>query len=255
MNILVCMAQVPATDIKARIASDGRSLDTAEVKFVISPYDEYAIEEALQIKEKNGGEVTLICMGPDRAPTGIREGLALGADKAVHIKSEDRYYDPFTVASALAQVIGSMDYDLILTGKIGVGYDHFQTGAMLAELLDIPHAAAVARLEMGEGRATAHREIEGATEVIDIPLPCIITAEKGLNEPRYASLKGIMAAKRKPIETKELSEVLPGAAPILNIQSMELPPAKQRGKIIPSDDPAEAARELVRLLNEEARVL
>ncbi|HPR64109.1 MAG TPA: electron transfer flavoprotein subunit beta/FixA family protein [Thermoanaerobaculia bacterium] len=255
MDILVCMAQVPATDIKAKIASDGKSLDTADVKFVINPYDEFAIEEALRTREKSGGEVTLISIGPDRVPSGLREGLALGADKAVHIQSAGGYMDAFNVARALSAQIKTMAHDLIFMGKIGVGYDQHQVGAMVAELLGLPHVAAAVHLELQEGKAVAKREIEGATEVMELPVPAVITTEKGLNEPRYASLKGIMAAKKKPIDTVPLESLVPDAKPILVIESMELPPAKQRGKLIDAEDPAAAAKELVRLLKEEAKVL
>ncbi len=261
MKIAVVVKQVPDTETKLAIGSDGRSIDEANVTFVVNPYDEFALEEALRIREaRAGAEVTVVCVGPARASQALRTCLAVGADRAIHVKEDgaDRL-DPLTSARILAAVMKELGPDLILTGKYAVGTDNQATGVMLAELLGIPHVAVVTKLEIREGSLVAERQIEGAIEVHEASLPCLITAQKGLNEPRYASLKGIMTAKKKPIEERAVASLgIEGtaAAPLTRWEKLELPPAKSGGKIIRGgDDPAGAAREIVRLLREEARVI
>jgi len=261
MNSLVCVAYVPDTESRIKVAPDGRSIDEADVKWIVSPYDEFGLEEALRIREARGtGSVTVASLGPDRAKAGLRECLARGADEAVWIDTGDgRYLDALATAKALAAVAKEKPYDFLWFGQKGVGYDESLVGPMVAELLDLPHVALVVKLEVGEGRITAHREIEGAHEIVESPLPCVLTAQKGLNEPRYASLKGIMGAKKKPIAEKKLAELgVPEADPAAaktRWRKIELPPARQAVKLIPGDDPAAAASELVRLLREEAKVI
>jgi len=260
MKLLVAIKHVPDTEARVRVAADGVSLEENGVKFVISPYDEFALEEALRIREARGGEVVLVCAGPEGAASTLRQGLAMGADRAVHVCDDgfDRA-DALARARVLAAVARAESPELILAGKYGVGSDENQTGPMLAELLDLPHAAAVSKLELGEGRFTAHHEIEGAVAVMEGSLPALITCEKGLNEPRYASLKGIMAAKKKTIEVRSLAELGVDPAELREgsrvvWESMELPPARSAGRVL-DGDPARAARELARLLREEARVI
>jgi electron transfer flavoprotein beta subunit len=172
---------------------------------------------------------------------------------------DSRYLDAFVTAKALAAVAKESSYDFLWFGQKGVGYDESLVGPMVAELLDLPHVGNVIKLEIGEGKITAHREIEGAHEVVESTLPVVLTAQKGLNEPRYASLKGIMGAKKKPIAEKKLADMgIPEADPAnakVRWRKLDLPPARQACKLIPADDPAAAAKELVRLLREEAKVL
>jgi electron transfer flavoprotein beta subunit len=261
VNSLVSIAYVPDTESRIKVAGDGRSLDESEIKWIVSPYDEYALEEALRIKEAAGaGTVTVLAVGPERAKTGLRECLARGADDAVWVDSGDsRYLDALATAKAIATVAREGKYDFVWFGQKGVGYDESLVGPMVAELLDLPHVGSVIKLEVAPGAITAHREIEGAHEVVESPLPVVLTAQKGLNEPRYASLKGIMGAKKKPIAEKKLADLgIPEADPAgakVRWRKLELPPPRQACRMIPADDPVAAAKELVRLLREEAKVI
>jgi len=258
MNHVVLVAHVPDTETKIRIGADGKSIDEADVKWIVSPYDEYALEEALKAKEAKGGTVTVVTYGPARADTGLRECLARGADEAVRVASEGTgEIDSLGVAQILAGAVKALPHDVVWMGNKGVGTDAQLLVPMVAELLDLPHVTLVTKLEWGEGKVTVRREIEGATEVVESPLPVVIGAQKGLNEPRYASLKGIMAAKKKTIAVKQPAEVgydaSEGAA--VTWTKLELPPARGAVKLIPADDPAKAAEELLRLLRDEAKVL
>jgi len=261
MNSLVCIAYVPDTETRIKIGADGKSIDESDVKWIVSPYDEFALEEALRIKEKKGaGNVTVISVGPERVKTGLRECLARGADDAIWVDSGSAsFLDALGTAKALAAAAKGGSYDFFWFGQKGVGYDESLVGPMFAELMGVPHVANVVKLEVGEGKVTADREIEGAHEIVESALPAALTAQKGLNEPRYASLKGIMAAKKKPVAEKKLAELgVPEADPAnakTRWRKLELPPARQAVKLIPADDPAAAAKELVRLLREEAKVI
>ncbi len=258
MNCIVCVASVPDTASVIKIGPDG-NIDEAGIKWIVSPYDEYALEEALQITEAKGGEVTVVTYGPDRAEAALRDCLARGAHKAVHVKGgENTLGDSFTIAKVLAGVIKDQSYDLILVGIKGVGTDNGQVGPMLAELLDLPHVSNVITLEVGDASLTAGRDVEGGRETVESPLPAVVTCQKGLNEPRYAALKGIMAAKRKPVEKLEAAGfgIDESAGGFYKVRTLELPPAKEAGKVIQGeDDPAGAAAELVRMLREEAKVI
>lgn len=261
MNSLVAIAYVPDTETRIKISADGKSIDESEVKWIVSPYDEYALEEALKTKEAKGsGTVAVVSVGPERAKTGLRECLARGADEAIWVDSGDsRYLDALATAKAIAAVAKERVHDFLWFGQKGVGFDESLVGPMVAELLGLPHVGNVVKLEIGEGRVTAHREIEGAHEIVECDLPAVLTAQKGLNEARYASLKGIMGAKKKPIAEKKLADLGIPEADLANAKTrwrkLELPPARQKVKLIPADDPAAAAKELVRLLREEAKVL
>src|SRR6185295_10788709 len=261
MNSFVAIAYVPDTETRIKIAPDGKSIDESEVKWIVSPYDEYGLEEALRTKEaRAAGTVRVATVGPERAKTGLRECLARGADEAVWIDSGDaRYLDALATAKAIAAVAREGSWDFLWFGQKGVGYDESLVGPMVAELLDLPHVGSVVKLEVGDGKITAHREIEGAHEVVESSLPVVLTAQKGLNEPRYASLKGIMGAKKKPIAEKKLADLGVAEADPANAKvrwrKLELPPPRQACVMIPADDPAAAAKELVRLLREEAKVI
>jgi electron transfer flavoprotein beta subunit len=262
VKIAVVIRQVPDTETKIAISADGRSIDESNVTWIVNPYDEYAIEEALRIKEARGsGEVVVLTVGPARAATSLRTCLAMGADRGIHLNDQAfRGSDSLGLATILAAAIRGVAPDLVLAGQYAVGTDNRQVGVMLAELLGMPHVSVVTKIETRENTIVAHREIEGAYEVVEAPLPCVVTAQKGLNEPRYASLKGIMAAKKKPIEEKDASALglersaIGEAGARIRIAKLELPPSKQAGRMF-KDDIETAAREVVRLLHEEAKVI
>lgn len=252
MRIAVCIKRVPDSETRVKIAADGKSLDEASVKFILNPYDEFAVEEALRRREQAGsGEVVVIALGPAAAQETIRTALAMGADRGVLLQAERIPPDGLEVAKALAGELkgGGGAYDLILFGKMAIDDYNHQVGPMVAELLDLPCVTTVAHLEVGGGKGLAEREIEGGLEVVEFPLPAVLTTDKGLNEPRYPALKGIMAAKKKPLEVKPTS-LGPGQ---LEILAMMPPPERKEGKIV--GEGAAAVPELVRLLREEAKVL
>jgi len=258
MNIVVCVKQVPDTETKVRIDGSGRWIDETGVNFVVSPYDEFAVEEALRLKEAKGGEVLVISAGPERASGALRSCLALGADRAIHLVDAtlDRT-DSLGIARALTAVVKTLPCDLLLFGKYAVGTDRGSVGPMVAEMLGLPHVSGVVKLEFGDGRLRAEREVEGAREVYECPLPAVLTAEKGLNEPRYASLKGIMAAKKKTIETRDLASVgltAADVAPRVIWTRLELPPPRPAGRLF-TGEPGESAREVVRLLHEVEKLI
>jgi electron transfer flavoprotein beta subunit len=259
MKIIVCVKQVPDTETRIRVAPEGNAIAEQDVNWIISPYDEFAIEEALRIREKKGGEVVVVGLGPDRVQAALRNALAMGADAAFHLKDPlfDKA-DALGVARGLAAAIKTLGpFDIVFNGQQGVGGDHSQVPGALAELLDIPQVTMVVKLEVAEGKATAEREIEGARETWETSLPALISAQKGLNEPRYASLKGIMAAKKKSIEVKDAAALGLGAdalAPRSTVVSLELPPARPAVRMI-EGDAATQAKELIRLLHEEAKVI
>lgn len=259
MNSIVCISQVPDTETRIKIAADGRRIDEAGVKFIVSPYDEFALEEAIRLKEAKGGEVTVIGYGPDRVAQALRECLARGATKAMHIKGDIADVDSLGIARVLAAAIKSQPYDLVFFGKQGVGTDNSLVGVMVAELLDLPSVNVVTHLEVGDGKLTAHRELEGAEEIIEVPTPAVITAQKGMNEPRYASLKGIMAAKKIAIDTKAPSDLGLSDADLsatgVRWTKLELPAEKSGGRKIDGGDPAAAAQEIIKFIKEEAKAL
>jgi len=261
MKIVVCIKQVPDTETRVKIAASGNSIsDTDVANWIVSPYDEFAIEEALRIKEKKGGgEVVLVTVGPDRAQAALRTGLAMGADSAVHVKDAALdASDTLGTARALAAAIQKLaPFDLVLCGQQGVGGDNSQVPGMLAELLDLPQVTVATKIEPQDGKAVLEREVDGGREVWETPLPAVVSAQKGLNEPRYASLKGIMAAKKKPIQAFDAAGLgldAAALAPKVKVTAMELPPARPPVKMIEGDAETQA-KELVRLLHEEAKVI
>ena len=248
MKLAVCINHVPDTAAKITIASDGKNIDKAGITFILNPYDEYAIEECLRLKEKNTGEVIAISLGGDSHKETLRKALAMGVDKAVLLK-DDSPRDSFAVARALADYLKEISADVIFFGKQSVDSDDAAVGTMVAEMLGLPSVSVAVKLEITNGTATAEREIEGGKEKVQISLPAVFTAQKGLNEPRYPSLKGIMSAKNKPIEEKTPTPVQVKT----EVLAMRKPPSKNAGKIIGTD--VNAVPELVRLLHEEAKVI
>ena len=249
MKTVVCIKRVPDTEARIRIAGDKQSIDTAGVKFIISPYDEFALEAALRLREAQGeGEVIVMTVGEASSAEQLRSALAMGADRAVLLKGQPTL-DGLATAKALAAEIKAISPDLVLTGMKSVDDDQQQVGTMLAELIDAPAVSVVAEFEVADGKAVAHREIEGGVEVVEVALPAVITMTKGKHEPRYPSLKGIMAAKKKPLEEKDAQL----EASRVKVREISSPPERPAGRIVGQG--ADAVAELVRLLREEAKVL
>ena len=259
MNSVVCISHVPDTESRIKIAAGGQKIDETGLKFIVSPYDEYALEAAVRLKEAKDGDVTVLTFGPDRAQQALRESLSRGATKAMHVKGESGDADSLGIAKVLAAAIRSVPHDLVFFGKQGVGTDNALVGPMVAELLGYPQVNVVTHLEVGDGRLTAHREIESAEEVIETTLPAVITAQKGLNEPRYAKLQGIVAAKKIPIDTKSVADLGLDESDIykqrVTIVSIDLPAEKTGGRKIDGADANAAAQEIVRYIRDEAKAL
>src|SRR5215469_1960740 len=245
MKIAVCLKRVPDTETRVKVA--GTKIDETGVKFIANPYDEFAVEAALQLKAKAGGEIVAVSLGPDSAQETIRTALAMGADRGVHLKTDGQPYDTLAVAHALAAELKG--YDLVLLGKMAIDdYNHAMAPA-LAELLNLPCVTAVTSLTIDGIKGTAEHEVEGGIEVVSFPLPAVISTDKGLNKPRLPTLPGIMAAKKKPMESKPAAL---GQARV-TVRSLALPPERPAGRII--GEGAAAVPELVRLLQTEAKVL
>ena len=249
MNVGVCIRRVPDTETRIRIGDDGVSIDTSGVKYIVSPYDEFALEAGLRVTEGRGaGQVTVVTVGEADATESLKNSLAMGAHRAVLLEGEVSM-DGLATAKALAAELEEADAPLILLGVKAADDDQQQVGPMLATLLGRPCATAVTQLEAGEEHVRCHREVEGGTEVIDLPLPCVVTITKGKHEPRYATLRGIMAARRKPLERKPAQ--LPASR--LRVLRLELPAPRTPGRIV--GEGVDAVPELVRLLREEAGAL
>lgn len=256
MKIAVLVKQVPDTETKIKINGDGSGIDEAGVKFIVSPYDEFAIEEALKTKEANAGsEVTVVSLGPSRCVEALRTALAMGCDKAIHIDDEGKNPDSFVTAKALSKVIQDQGFELVFCGKQGIDADMGQVTQLTAEFLSWPQVMILEALEIADGKAKGTRRVSGgAKEIYEMALPAIFGCEKGLNTPRYASLPGIMKAKSKPVETLKLSECKGDANNHLEFSNYRLPPEKAPGKILEGEVPAQV-QELVKLLREEAKVI
>jgi len=260
MNILVFVKRVPDTESRIRIQHETRTIVEEGLNFVISPYDEYALEEALRLKEAKGGTVRAVSVGRDETLVILRKCLAMGADEVLLVKDgSPETYDGLRTARIIARAVERRlaGADLLLFGRQAVGADNSQVPAMVAELLGLPQATVVTKLEIDGPSATALREIEGGMEKVVLLLPAVVTAQKGLNEPRYETLKGIMAAKKKEIPAVTLEELGFGPDELVSAVEtigLDVPPARQAGKIL-QGDPAETARELVRLLRDEAKLI
>lgn len=260
MNILVFVKRVPDTESRIRIQHEARSIIEDGLNFVASPYDEFAVEEALRLKEAKGGTVRVVTVGREDAIPVLRKCLAMGADEAALIKDDSpETYDGLRTARIIARAVERKfaGADLLLFGKQSVGVDNSQVPSMAAELLGLPQANVVTKLEIDGNAGTALREIEGGMEKVAFSLPAVVSAQKGLNEPRYETLKGIMAAKKKVIPVIKLDELgltPEDLAPKVVVTGLDVPPQRQAGKIL-QGDPAETARELAALLHNEAKVI
>lgn len=249
MNILLLLKAVADSEASIKPSMDGKSVHLDGVTFVLNPFDEFAIEEALKLRDAAGsGEVVAVSVGGDDVPKVLRTALAMGVDRGIHVKG-DAGFDALATARALANVVKGQTYDLILCGKSAIDHDNHGVGMMVAELLDLPSVSVVVKLELKDGKLIAEREVEGGIVVVEMPTPCVVAAQKGLNEPRYASLKGIMAAKKKPID-----EVAADFGTI-QVETMQvLPkPDRQPGQILGNG--VDAIPVLIQKLREEAKVL
>jgi len=262
MDIVVLVKQVPDTESLIQIESDGVSVKTDDIKWVMNPYDELAVEAALQIKEAEGGTVAILSMGPVKTVETIRTALAMGADKGIHINDPaTQGGDALATAKALAAALKTIPYDLVIAGMRAVDEDNYQVGAAVAEFLDIPQMTQVVNLELTDGKIKCERVIEGGTVVAEAALPVLFTTQRGLNEPRYASLPGIMKAKKKPIDTLRLADLgisadsVGAAGRKVKIAKLNLPPERQVVKMIDGETPQEKAANLVNILNEDVKVI
>ncbi len=250
MKIAVCLKQVPDTEANIKIASNQKSIDESGIKFIVNPYDEFAIEEALKLKESRGAEsVIAITLGPERAKDVLRTAVAMGVDDAILLKTAADSDDALSTAKVLAAKIQEIGAEMIILGKEAIDDGSMQVGPMLSELLNIPCITVVTKLDVNGANIVAEREIDGGSEVLETTLPCIITCQKGLNEPRFPSIRGVMMAKKKqiPEETVEIDNAK------LAVSSLAYPQSRSDGKIV--GEGVEAVAELIRLLREEAKVI
>ncbi|MEM9380802.1 MAG: electron transfer flavoprotein subunit beta/FixA family protein [Planctomycetota bacterium] len=251
MNIVACVKRVPTTEAVAQPTADGKALDPSGLQYMISFYDEIAVEEAVKTKEALGaGEVTVLTLGPAGGTKEIRECLAKGGDKAVVLTDEEWYLrDARSTAKALVAQLSSMGADVVFMGRVATDRDNAAVGPMVATYLGWPCVTDVIGLEISADKGTARVETEEGVETVEFSLPAVITCQKGLNEPRYAGLKGIMAAKKKPLE-----EVAPDAtANQAEVVEVALPPARKEGRIV--GEGADAVPALIEALQNEAKVL
>ncbi|KGA96560.1 electron transfer flavoprotein subunit beta [Alkalihalobacillus alcalophilus ATCC 27647 = CGMCC 1.3604] len=256
MNIFVIMKRT--FDTEEKIVIQNGKVDEESAEFIINPYDEYAIEEAIVLRDEHGGEVTVVTVGEEESEKQLRTALAMGADKAVLLNSEDvEEYDPFTTAFILSTYLKEQEYDIILGGNVAVDGGSGQVGPRVAESLGIPQVTTITELSISAGIATVVRDVEGDKETVEVALPILVTAQQGLNEPRYPSLPGIMKAKKKPLEVLDLDDIdLDEDDVLAKTETIEifLPPEKQAGKRL-EGGPAEQVNELVLLLTSEAKVI
>ena len=260
MEIIVLLKRVPATESIIMIDDDGKSIKTNNVKWVINPYDEFAAEEAIRIKEAHGGSVTVVSIGPEKTAVTMRSALAMGADRGILINDpEVDSRDGLSLARILCAAIKDIKFDLIIAGQRAVDDDNYLVGPAVAEFLNIPHVSMVIKEEISDGRIRCHRVVEGGTVVVDAPLPALFTTQRGLNEPRYVSLPGMMKAKKKPIDIKSLEDIGVDLSsiekPSVTVTSMRLPLERGNGKMIEGESAGARAAELVKLLHEEAKVI
>ncbi len=262
MNVVVLVKQVPDTEALIQVAEDGKSINTDGIKWIMNPYDELAVEEALQIKEAHGGSVTVLSMGLKNSEKILRTALAMGADKALLVDDPLAFAsDSLATAKILSAALKEIPFDLIIAGQRGVDEDNYQVGAAVAEYLGIPQISLVVKEEISDGKIRCHRTVEGAVEIIEASLPALITTQRGLNEPRYATLPGIMKAKKKPLETRNLADIGVEPASVgmdnrrVKIVSLTLPPQREAAVMIQGETPTELGAGLVKILHEEIKIV
>lgn len=258
MNIVVTLKQT--FDTEAKVVLKGDAIDATGVNLVMNPYDEFAVEEALKLKEKAGeGEVVIVAMGPAETEKAVRTALAMGADRAVLITDPAiDGSDEWVRAEILAKAIKDIPHDILLSGRIAVDDQSAQVAIRVADVLNLPSVSSIIQLDVDGDKATVVREIDGGTETIEVPLPAMLTAQKGLNEPRYPTMPGIMKAKKKEVKVVTLADIGLDAASLvakMTAPVYSLPEPRKAGVIIQEDEPADAAAKLVDLLHNEAKVI
>jgi electron transfer flavoprotein beta subunit len=262
MDIIVLVKQVPDTESLIEISDDGVSIKKQDIKWVMNPYDEIAVEEALQIREAKGGSVTVVSMGGQKAIETIRTALAMGADKGVHINDPAAEgSDALATAKILAAACKQIPFELIIAGHRAVDEDNYQVAAGVAEFLGIPQVSMVIKAELLDGKIKCQRTIEGGTVTVEASLPALFTTQRGLNEPRYASLPGIMKAKKKPVDAKNLADLGIDPATVgaanrrVKIKKLNFPPERQTVRMVEGETAGDKAAELVRILHEEVKLI
>ena len=262
MEVIVLVKQVPDTESLIQIADDGKSVSISDIRWTMNPYDELAVEEALRIRETHGGRVTILCMGPPHAVESIRTALAMGADSGVHICDPVvEGSDALATAKILAAAIKEMPFDLIIAGMRAVDEDNYQVGGAVAEYLDIPQISMVIKAEISDGRIRCQRVMEGGSVMTDTALPALITAQRGLNEPRFISLPGIRKAKNKSIVLKTLADLGLDPATVgsanrrVKVRAMRLPPQNRTLQMIEGESAQLKAATLIKMLHAEAKVI
>ena len=250
MKIAVCIKRTPDSESRFKVAATGAGIDETGLKFDMDDFASYAVEVALQLNEKQGpGETVVVAVGPDAVQETLRKAMSMGVDRAIHLKADATVVDGLAIAKALAAELKSGGFDLVLFGKHAFDTSAGIVGTATAAFLDVPCVTAASKLDIGAGKGTARREIEGAGEVVEFVLPAVVTIDEGIARPRYPSLKGIMAAKKKPLESKPAQ-----LGPVrVSVRKMELPAERPPGRIVGQG--AAAVPELVRLLQNEAKVL
>lgn len=252
MDIIVCLKQVPDTTTVIQIDPSGKEIVRDGITNIVSPYDEFAIEEALNLRDASGsGDVTVLTVGPASAKDALRSGLAMGADQAIHVITDQSPLglDSLATAKLISKALEGKSFDVIFMGRQAIDDDAMQMGSLVAELLNIPQITSVIKLEVNGTSVKAHRTIEGGMQVVEAQMPILMTAQKGLNTPRYPSMKGILKAKKKPVEEIQASSMGVDLSPKVVIESMAMPPARPAGRILGSVD------ELVKALTEEIKVV
>ncbi len=262
MEIVVLVKQVPDTESLIEIAGDGVSIKKQDIKWVMNPYDEIAVEEALRIRDAQGGAVTVVSLGGQKAVETIRTALAMGADKGIHINDPAAEgSDALATAKILAAAVKEIPFELIIAGHRAVDEDNYQVASAVAELLGIPQISMVVKAELLDGKIKCQRTIEGGTVTVEASMPALFTTQRGLNEPRYASLPGIMKAKKKPVEVKTLADL--GIDPTsvgqanrkVKIKVLNFPPQRQSVRMIGGETAQEKAAGLVKVLHEEVKLI
>ena len=249
MKIFVPIKRVPDYQAKIKVKADGSGIETEGVKWIVNPFDEIAVEEALKIKERGAAtEVVVATIGPADAATQLRYAMAMGADSGIHVKSDDEVDSAFA-AQVLAELFKKGEYGLVIMGKQAIDSDASQTPQLLAQRLNLPQACFASKLVLEGGAATVTREVDGGLETIKVPTPCVVSTDLRLNEPRYASLPGIMKAKKKPLTEMNLGDLGLSAAASVKVHRMAPPPVRQGGKKVASVD------DLVKALSQDAKVL
>jgi electron transfer flavoprotein beta subunit len=255
MNILVCIKQVPDMESKFKVNGEGNWYDSADLAWRMNEYDEYAVEQAVQLKEQKGGDLTVLCIGPERVKETMKKALAMGCDRGVHVADDEGFKkDPFSIASIIAEHAGSKSYDMIFTGMQSQDRGSAQVGALVAEILGIPCVTTIVSFLFEDGKITVRRELEGGVKaVVKVPVPALVTCQLGLNTPRYPTLPNIMKAKKKELLSVPVADLLKVSAHQVT-ESLYFP-EKKGGGLILEGDIAELADKLIKILKEKTAVL